>query len=173
MTQTQITLLIAIPLIIWRLYSRYRKLVGKQHVRPGKLWASTIIFPLVFILLGFAAQHSETALLALLGGGIAGIALSFVGYRLTRFENTGGVLTYTPNAYLGLSLMTIFVVRIAYRFFQFSEMTQQDPAAMQHMGSSPLTMLVLGLMICYYASYSISILLWRQRQLQAASAQPL
>jgi len=170
MNQTQITLLIFIPLIIWRLYSRYRKLVGKQHVRPGKLWASVILFPLLFILAGFASRQNETALLTLLGGGVAGIALSIIGHKLTKFENTNGVLTYTPNAYLGLALMIIFVTRIAYRFFQMSTVAQQNPAAMQQMGSSPLTTLVLGLLFCYYASYSIGILLWRQRQLSAKPA---
>lgn len=170
MTQTQITLLIFIPLIVWRLYSRYRKLVGKQHVRPGKLWASVIFFPLLFILMGFASKQNETAALCLLGGGAAGIVLSFIGHKLTKFENDNGVLSYTPNSYIGLGLMIVFVTRIAYRFFQVSEMTQQDPAAMQQLGSNPLTMLVLGLLICYYASYSIGILLWRRNQLGAKAA---
>jgi hypothetical protein len=171
MTQTQITLLIFIPLIIWRLYSRYRKLVGKQMVRPRKLWTSVIFFPLLFVLIGFLSMRHQTALLALLGGGVAGIALSLLGHKLTKFDNTDGVLSYTPNAYLGLAMMTIFVTRIAYRFFQVSDMVQQnDPAAMQQMGSSALTMLVFGLLVCYYASYSAGILLWRQRQLKATSA---
>jgi hypothetical protein len=168
MTQTQITLLIFIPLIVWRLYSRYRKLVGKQPVHPRKLWASAIIFPLLFILFAFVSKGNETTLLCLAGGGIAGIALSFIGHKLTKFDNTDGVLSYTPNAYLGLALTSIFVMRIAYRYFQISEMTQQqDPAAAQQMGSSPLTMLVFGLLVCYYASYSIGILMWRRKQLSA------
>ena len=171
MTQAQITLLIFIPLIVWRMVSRYRKLVGKQHVRPGKLWASAIIFPLLFVLFGFVSMKNETALLSLVGGGVAGIALSFIGHRLTKFDNADGALSYTPNAYLGLTLMIIFVTRIAYRFFQISEISQQqDPAAMQHLGNNPLTMLVFGLLVCYYACYSIGILLWRRTQLNLVPA---
>lgn len=172
MTSSQIILTVMIPLVVWRLYSRYRKLVGKQHVRPAKLWMSAILFPLVFVMIAFGSLSNQTALLCLLGGGLAGVCLSVLGHKLTKYENTTGILSYTPNATIGLALLLILSGRIGFRFFQMANATQQQgQAAMQSLTSSPLTTLIIGLLMCYYASYSIGILRWRHGQLKA-TAQP-
>jgi hypothetical protein len=168
MTTSQIMFTVMVPLIVWRFYSRYRKLVGKQHVRPTKLWMSAILFPLIFVLIAFAAVSNPRAFMCLIGGGVAGVCLSILGHKLTKFENTEGVLSYTPNAYVGLALLMIFSGRIAYRFFQMSDIAQQQgQSATQTLGNSPLTTLIVGLLVCYYASYSIGILRWRHGQLAA------
>jgi len=168
MTTSQIMFTVMIPLIVWRFYARYRKLVGKQHVRPTKLWMSAILFPLIFVLIAFASVSNPRSLMCLVVGGAVGVCLSIVGHRLTKFENIEGVLSYTPNAYVGLALLMIFSGRIAYRFFQMSDIAQQQgQAATQTFGNSPLTALIVGLLVCYYASYSIGILRWRHGQLAA------
>ena len=156
-----------IPLVVWRLYSRYRKLVGKQHVRPTKLWMSATLFPLVFVLIAFGSFSNPHALLCLIGGGLAGVGLSVLGHRLTKFENTAGELSYTPNATIGLALLLILSARIGFRFFQLTNAVQQQgQAGMQGLANSPLTTLIIGLLVCYYASYSIGILRWRNAQMQ-------
>jgi hypothetical protein len=169
MTNSQIVLAVMIPVVVWRLYSRYRKLVGKQHVRPAKLWMSATLFPLLFVLIAFGSLANQTALVCLIGGGVAGVCLSVLGHRLTRYENTAGVLSYTPNATIGLTLLLILSGRIGFRFFQMADAAQQQgQAGMQALTNSPLTTLILGLLMCYYASYSIGILRWRNGQLKTA-----
>ena len=169
MTNSQIVLAVMIPVVVWRLYSRYRKLVGKQHVRPAKLWMSATLFPLLFVLIAFGSLSNRSALLCLIGGGVAGVCLSVLGHRLTRYENTAGVLSYTPNATIGLTLLLILSGRIGFRFFQMADAAQQQgQAGMQALTNSPLTTLILGLLMCYYASYSIGILRWRNGQLKTA-----
>jgi len=169
MTNSHILLAVMIPLVVWRLYSRYRKLVGKQHVRPAKLWMSATLFPLLFVLIAFGSMSNKTALLCLVCGGVAGVCLSVLGHRLTRYDNTAGVLSYTPNATIGLALLLILSGRIGFRFFQMTDAAQQQgQAALQGLTNSPLTTLILGLLMCYYASYSIGILRWRNGQLGAA-----
>lgn len=168
MTNAQITILVLLPIVVWRFYSRYRKLVGKQHVRPGKLWTSVILFPLLFVLVALGSINNQSALMWQVLGSVVGLCLSFVGHKLTKFENNAGELTYTPNAYIGLGLLVIFFGRFAYRMFQLKDMAQQQGQdAMQHINNSPATLFVIGLLFCYYAAYSAGILMWRRRELSA------
>ena len=56
---------------------------------------------------------------------------------------------------------------MAFRFFQMADAAQQQgQAGLQGLTNSPLTTLILGLLMCYYASYSIGILRWRNGQLK-------
>jgi len=45
MTTSTWVLLALIPLILWRLYSRYRRLVSRQKSRAWRHWAAAIFFP--------------------------------------------------------------------------------------------------------------------------------
>jgi hypothetical protein len=157
MTSSNIMFAVLIPLIVWRLYSRYRKLVGRQHIRPIRLWASVIVFPLFIVLFGFLSVNHSGALFCMFAGCLAGILLSFVGLRLTQFQYTDGVLSYTPNAYIGLILLLILSSRIGYRFLQMTNATDQQ-AMMQGTIGSPFTSFIIGLLTCYYTLYSAGIL---------------
>jgi len=63
-----------------------------------------ILFPLLFVMIGAVSSSNANALMCLVAGGIAGVALSFLGLRLTRFEVQDDGLHYTPNAYIGMAL---------------------------------------------------------------------
>ncbi|MES2073867.1 MAG: hypothetical protein V4488_26170 [Pseudomonadota bacterium] len=149
-----------VPLVGWRLYSRYRKLVGKQTPRAGRLWASMLLFPLLFILIGMAALKDSLAFECLLAGGVAGVALAFWGLKLTKFESTPEGLSYTPNFYIGMGLMSLFVGRMAYRFLQLYAAGGVPEAHMNGFGINAGTTLILGIVFCYYPMYSSGILRW-------------
>ena len=141
MTQSQIIFLVMAPLIVWRFYSRYRKLVGKQRVRPVRLWMSVILFPLLFVMIGAVSSSNTNALMCLVAGGIAGVALSFLGLRLTRFDVQDDGLHYTPNAYIGMALMMVLVGRLAYRYaLMWGGATQAGTNPAQSLTNSPLTL---------------------------------
>jgi len=159
MTQSQIIFLVMAPLIVWRFYSRYRKLVGKQKVRPVRLWMSVVLFPLLFVMIGAVSSSNANALMCLVAGGIAGVALSFLGLRLTRFEVQDDGLHYTPNAYIGMALMMVLVGRLAYRYaLMWGGATQAGTDPAQSLTNSPLTLFIIGMLFCYYAPYSAGIL---------------
>ena len=159
MTQSQIIFLVMAPLLVWRFYSRYRKLVGKQHVRPVRLWMSVILFPLLFIMIGVVSSGNSTALMCLAAGGVSGIALSLLGLKLTRFEMQDGSLFYTPNAYIGMALMMILVGRLGYRYsLMLGGATNAGADPAQSLTNSPLTLFIVGVLFCYYAPYSSGIL---------------
>jgi len=77
-----------VALVVWRVYQRIRRLVGRQRLHPRRPWFTVVLFPLLFALLAFGAlavPGGTLALGALAGGAVAGVGLGVVGLRLTRF----------------------------------------------------------------------------------------
>ncbi|HTD06194.1 hypothetical protein [Undibacterium sp.] len=151
-----------VPLVGWRLYSRYRKLVGKQTPRVGKLRASMLLFPLLLILIGTEAWKDTLSFECLLAGGAAGIALAFWGLKLTSYESGPEGLSYTPNFYIGVGLMLLFTGRMTYRFVQIYSTGGMQDAHSNGFGINPVTTLIVGIVFCYYPMYSSGILRWRR-----------
>ena len=149
-------------LIVWRMYSRIRRLIGRQRSRAWRHWAAAIFFPLLIVLLGLGALVSPVALLALVAGLAAGIGLAVWGLRLTQFEKTDLGYFYTPNAHIGIAISIVFVVRMGYRLMQIMALTGAEAQlATQDFGRSPLTLVIIGTMAGYYATYAIGLLRWR------------
>ena len=91
-----------------------------------------------------------------------GIGLGVWGLRLTKFEKGDTMFFYTPNAHIGIALSLLLVVRIGFRLFQMYVLTASDtPPDMQDFGRSPLTLVILGMMMAYYATYGAGLLRWR------------
>jgi hypothetical protein len=169
-TPGSLVLLALVPLIAWRLYSRIRRLVGRQHSRPWRHGMAAILFPLLLVLLGFGAWTHPEALAALAAGTLLGAALAAWGLRLTRFERTAQGVFYTPNAHIGVALSVVFAARIAYRVGQMhlaggpaTQAAQGDPA------SSPLTLLIFGTLAAYYTVYAVGVLGWRARHREGSA----
>jgi cytochrome b561 len=168
MTVTPAIVIVAlVPFILWRLYSRYRRLVSRQKSRPWRHWMAAIFFPSILALLAATSLVHPLSEVALAGGAAIGAVLSYFGLRATRFETTPEGLYFTPSARIGIALMLVVVARVLYRVFQMSsvplaERTAQRAAEMQDFTRSPLTLLVLGALLAYYAGYAIGILRWRR-----------
>ncbi|HVU17883.1 MAG TPA: hypothetical protein VHD32_13235 [Candidatus Didemnitutus sp.] len=167
MTPAQVIPALIIPLLIWRVYRRFRRNVGRQHFHPGRLTTTIVIFSLFTAAIAFYAWPNQDALLAL-GGGLAGaVILSLIGLHLTTFEKTPEDVFYTPNTVIGVTITLLFVARICYRVITFTAPApgQYVPPVFQ----SPLTLGVYGLTIGYYIAYCSAVLI-RGKKL-AASAQ--
>jgi len=147
--------------IAWRLYSRIRRMVGRQKSRAWRHWFATIFFPVLLTMLAIAALAHPEAEAALALGIAAGVGLAIWGLRKTRFETTATGYYYTPNAHIGIALTLLFVARIAYRFYELQAIGAQSPAGMQDFGRSPLTLAVFGTLAGYYVAYAVGILRWR------------
>ena len=165
MTPGSIAIAVGLPLLIgWRLYTRIRRLIGRQQSRAWRHWAAAILFPLILALLALSAFRQPVSL-AILGGAIvAGVALGIWGIRLTKFERTPAGYFYTPNMHIGIALSVLLVARIAYRFYEVSALagTRIDPT-MQGFARSPLTLVVLGMLASYYATYAMGVIRWRRK----------
>ena len=162
-----VTLLVLAPLIGWRLYTRFRRMVGRQRLSKVRAWITLAIYIPLIVLLCFATRtHPER--LAWLAGGIGlGLLLGIIGLNKTRFEPTPEGLFYTPYAHLGIALSLLFVARIAYRFVEVYSSAPTGQQQPPDFARSPLTLAVFGLLAGYYVTYAIGLARWRIRVLRA------
>ena len=156
-----LTVILVVALVAWRVYSRIRRVIGRQRLSAVRPWITVVVFPLIAVLVLLTSFVHPMTGLALLAGAVAGIGLGIYGTRLTRFEVTPAGLFYTPNAHLGIALSLLLVLRLGYRFVTLQMNGQNlDPSSMQ-LGSSPLTMAIFGTLAGYYVTYAIGLLRWR------------
>jgi hypothetical protein len=162
-----LALLFLLPLLAWRVYSRFRRMVGRQRLSGIRPWVTLVIFPLLISFLCFAARaHTERLWWLAAGLGI-GSMLGVYGLRKTHFEPTTQGLFYTPNAHLGIALSLLFVTRIIYRLVEVYALTPAMPHTMDDFARSPLTLAVFGLLAGYYMTYAVGLVRWRLRVLRA------
>ena len=153
-----------IPLLLWRIYARVRRNIGRQRSKPWRHWFGITLFPLLVAMFALVALHSPLAEGALWGGVAAGVALAIAGLRLTRFERTADGFFYTPNAYIGVGLSLLLVGRVLYRMTQLYGANPAVAAGGNpDFARSPLTLLVFGMVAGYYATYAAGLLRWRGR----------
>ncbi len=163
MTPTAIALVVAAPLMIWRLYSRMRRLIGRQPVRAWRSWMAAVLFPLLLVLLVTASLGKPLSLGALACGMSIGIGLALWGLKLTRYEATAEGLFYTPNAHIGIALSLLFTGRILYRFIQLYDTGEINAQPRpEDFSNSPVTLLIFGMLAAYFTAYAIGILRWRR-----------
>ena len=157
-------ILIMLPLIAWRAYSRVKRNIGRQTLSKRRPWVTMVIFPLLIVLLSFGAySHHRPALFAAMAGVIAGgIVLGIYGLRHTKFDATPEGLFYTPNAHIGIALSVLFIGRVIYRMFVLYSMNPYAPQSSSDFAASPLTLGIFGLLAGYYVTYAIGLVRWRQ-----------
>lgn len=164
---TTITLLALMPLLVWRMVVRVKRMVGRQRAGRIRPWIQLVIFPLIIALLCFLAREHLERLWWLAGGVFAGLGLAVYGLKKTVFEPTPTGLFYTPNAHLGIALSVLLFGRVLWRL---GEMFLMDGAAQQQpddFGKSPLTLLIFGLLAGYYIGYAAGLIRWRFSVLRA------
>jgi hypothetical protein len=153
---------VLVPLVIWRMYARIRRNIGRQRLTKVRPWVTLAIFSIIIVLiaLGAARLHAER-LWWLAGSLAAGVLLAQYGLKLTRFEPTPQGLFYTPNTHIGIALSLVFIARIAWRFFELYAIAPAVPRDNADFFRSPLTLAVFGLLAGYYMAYAAGLLRWR------------
>jgi len=157
-----------VPLVLWRIYARVRRNIGRQRSRPWRHWFGIVLFPLLVLVFALLAISNPLAEAALWGGLAGGVALGTVALKLTRYERTAEGFFYTPNAYIGVGLSLLLVGRILYRMEQLYVGTGGAPGSDPSFARSPLTLVVFGLVAGYYIAYAAGLLRWRRRSGAAA-----
>jgi len=148
-----------LALLSWRMYSRIRRMVGRQRFYPRRPWVTVTVFPLLLATIGTDAfTHGATGIALLAGIGV-GTALGLYGLQLTKFEDASDGPHYTPNAHIGIALSVVLIARILYRLapaiLAGGGLTPPDQVA-----SSPLTLAIIGMLSGYYVTYAIGLLRW-------------
>ena len=158
--------LIMLPLLAWIVWRRVSRQFGRQPIQRKRMIARIAIFAVVGCLLSLAGLHSIQLLEGLLVGVLIGALIGMVGLRLTRFEvdQVKGDC-YVPNPWIGALLTVLLLGRLIWKFMEM----QQVSAAAQAAGYpssytySPLTMLVVGLLVGYYIVYFSGLLIHHRR----------
>jgi len=170
-------------LVIWGLYRRARRFIGRQTLQPGRLWTRIVILAAAGALVIATSLHDTKTVEALLAGACLGAALGWLGLKYTRFETTPEGRFYTPHAYIGLIVTALLVARVLYRmmilysgahgFAPSAGVAGSNPFApagpygapgayayQNPYGSlrTPLTFAIFGALVGYYISYYLGVL---------------
>ncbi len=165
MNPQSMVLLAMIPLVLWRMYARMKRLIGRQLSKPLRHWAAVIIFPLILVLFAWVAAKDPVGAASLGGGILAGVALAVFGLHLTRFEKTTEGMFYTPNTKIGIGLTVLFVGRVLYRFGEMAMAGGVPQGGDAAFARHPLTLVIFGLIFAYYLTYASGLLRWRAGKL--------
>lgn len=164
METTTLALLLLVPLLVWRIYSRLKKLVARQKSQLWRHWSVAVALPALLLFLATTTKFDVLPLSSLGAAALAGGWLGVLGLKLTRFEQVGKDFFFTQHRYLGLAITMLFIARLLYRGMEIYLNTRLDvPVPPPPFGQSPLTMAAYGLVIGYYAVYAWGLVRWRQR----------
>lgn len=152
-----------IALVLWRVYARIRRMIGRQQFKRRRVRVTLVVFPTVIAVLLLATLAHPLSALTLCAGAVAGTLLGIYGLHLTRFEASEVGHFYTPNAHLGIALSLLFVGRLAYRFVHLQMIGDLTSGPPLDFTRSPFTLLLFATLAGYYVSYAFGLLRWSQR----------
>lgn len=168
--------LIMVPLVAWMIWRRVSRTFGRQPIQRKRMIFRIGVFAVIGVVLALVGLHKIALVEGLLGGVILGGALGVLGVKLTRFEvDPLRGDCYVPNPWIGALLTVLLLGRLAWRFVVLLPQMQQAHAAAQvsrdagaqawssGYTSSPLTMLMVGLLIGYYILYFAGLLIHHRR----------
>lgn len=167
MEMTTIALLVLVPLLVWRIYSRLKRMLARQESQLWRHWLSALAFPVLLAWLALSMLDNVLGLSCLAAGALGGFWLGVFGLKSTRFETIGKRYFFTPNLRIGIIVFMLFAARMLYRgleLYMVSRVETPNLMSQTEFVQSPATAAVLGLLAGYCASFSIGMLRWRRTQ---------
>jgi hypothetical protein len=163
MSLTTLALIALVPLLVWRIYSRIKNQMTRQRSILSRHYTGLFVFVAMLLVPGSELGDRPFQLAALAAGAIAGIALGTYGLRRTRFEDTPEGYFFTPPARMGILIAMLLVARVIYLGIEIY-MNQGSSRPNPRFTDSPITMVCLGITAAYFATFSASLMRWRQRK---------
>lgn len=164
LTVTTVVLLILVPALIWRTYSRLKLVFRRQESVAWRHWVGAAGLPILLLAAAQSMLANLPALSMMAAAVIAGAWMAYCALKKTRFENTGLKLYFTPPGRSAILVCMLFAARVLQIGVEFYVNRQSEHPkvinqleVMQH----PLTVIPFGLLIGYLAAYSIGLLRWR------------
>jgi hypothetical protein len=169
MLPTPVVAAVLAPLVLWRVYSRIKRLTTRQRSKTWRHRTTLVFFPLLLLLLAAASLQAPIALAGMGAGLAVGVILGRIGSKGTRFEQQGDEYYFTPHAPIGMLVALLFLGRMGYRAYEFYAL-----GASQHheFVTSPLTLCIFGVLAGYYMTFAAGLLAWRKRTAAATAAAP-
>jgi hypothetical protein len=161
MLPTPVVAAVIAPLVLWRMYSRIKRLTSRQLSKTWRHRTTLVFFPLLVLGLAAAAlKGGSIALVALAAGLPIGAILGRIAIGKTRFEQVGDQFYFTPHAPIGMLIALLFIGRMGYRAYEYYAL---GSFAHHEFVTSPLTLFIFGLLAGYYMSFAFGLLAWRRR----------
>jgi hypothetical protein len=159
-------------LMVWGIYRRVRRSIGRQPLRQGRSIFRLVILCLASVPIILVGILLNPLILAGFGGGlVAGALLGLLGLKLTRFETTDEGHFYIPDTRIGVALSALLVGRVIYRMIVLQGI-MQAPGHHPPAGQSALTYLIVGLTFGYYIVYSIGLIIHAHDRIKKQNAAP-
>ena len=154
MNHNLIVLVIVVPLLLWRVYSRLQRNVGRQAFKSSGLAVGFSAFILLSLVFGAVSVGHQKLMLGYACGFVPGVALGFWALHLTRFEVTSEGRFYTPNTHIGVALTLVLIGRIIYRMAVLYLHASPTGGMPPPVGSSALTFAAFELLAGYYIVFN-------------------
>lgn len=164
-----IALLILVPLLMWRVYARLKRMMARQKSVVSRHWTGLAVFTAMVLVPGSELLAQPASLGWLAVGTAAGIAYAIWALRKTRCEVTAEGYFFTPHARLGMLVAMLFVGRIIYVGLEIF-VNQGTANTLPRFTDSPLTLASLGVFAGYFGAYSAGMLRWRHQMKKAAAS---
>ncbi|NML62726.1 hypothetical protein HHL21_16895 [Massilia sp. RP-1-19] len=164
-----IVLLILVPLLMWRVYARLKRMMARQQSVMSRHWTGLAVFAAMVLVPGSELLSQPASLGWLAVGTAAGTAYGIWGLRKTRYEVTPEGYFFTPNERLGMLVAMLFVGRIIYVGLEIF-VNQGSANTLPRFTDSPLTLVCLGVFAGYFGAYSAGMLRWRYAMKKAAAS---
>jgi hypothetical protein len=158
-------------LIVFAIYRRVRRNIGRQPLSPARLGYRVGLFGLVGAIVLLTSLRDMNLFGAMVAGIAGGVVLAWFGLKHTQFEATPEGRFYTPHTYIGAFVSALFLGRVLYRYIVLYSTThaiaQTDTNPFAAYQKSPLTLAIFGVLVGYYVAYYAGVLA-RNRTLAAA-----
>ncbi|ALK95570.1 hypothetical protein AB595_18985 [Massilia sp. WF1] len=167
MLPTPVVAAVLVPLVLWRVYSRIKRLTTRQRSKVWRHRTTLVFFPLLVLVLAGVSLKTGPMALAALGAGLPlGLVLARIATGRTKFEQVGDEYYFTPHAPIGMLVALLFLGRMGYRAYEYYAL---GSFAHHEFVSSPLTLFIFGILAGYYMTFAAGLLAWRRRTAPAAA----
>jgi hypothetical protein len=168
MLPTPVVAAVIAPLVLWRMYSRIKRLTTRQRSKVWRHRTTLVFFPLLVLLLVVLSLQTPIALTALAVGLPLGLVLARLATSRTKFEQVGDEYYFTPHAPIGMLVALLFMGRMGYRAYEYYAL---GSFAHHEFVTSPLTLFIFGILAGYYMTFAFGLLAWRKRAAAALQTQ--
>lgn len=162
MSLTTLALIALVPVLVWRIYQRLKTQMARQRSIMSRHYTGLLVFSAMVLIPITELADRPFSLATLAAGAITGIGLGAYGLRKTRFENTSEGYFFTPPMRMGILVAMLLVARVIYLGIEIY-MNQGSNQPNPRFSDSPATMFCVGLTGAYFATFSASLMRWRQR----------
>ncbi|TBL80691.1 CcdC protein domain-containing protein [Paenibacillus thalictri] len=172
------SVLYIVLLLAFVIYRRVKRSIGFQKLQRSRLIIRTVLFAVIGIAIFIAGLRHPLYMIGDVAGLAVGVCLAIYAVKHSRFEKRQDGWYYRTHLGIELSVLFLFLGRLAYRMFLMYSQAQNDPSHPfnanpydpQALASDPWTSGIFYVIIAYYVGY-FGYLLRKEKELRSSDEQ--